>query len=109
MGGGLGDLGWQARGGGGGGGGGGGVVTEQGAGTALLAQLASTKKKAAAAQQAPAPAPAPTLAQQADAEEDPLAWLTKPRPTAGVALPGLADPTAAAADDALSFFVAAGQ
>lgn len=80
------------------------VVSEVGAGTALLAQLAATKKGGS-----DLPPCRPT--QQSDGNEDPMTWLTKPRPTTGVPLPGLTHASFSTQDDdgsdALNFFVAA--
>lgn len=84
------------------------VVNEVGAGTALLSQLAATKKMAADEK-----LQAAKLVQYGDREEDPMTWLTKPRPAGGAKLPGLANLLPSTQvdndDDALSFFVAAGQ
>lgn len=91
-----------------GGGGRGEVVSEVGTGTALLAQLAQAKKNSP---QQPPLAAAPVSAAVAD--EDPLAWLTKPalKPVAA-ALPVStmsADGEDDDGGDALSFLMAAGQ
>jgi hypothetical protein len=79
------------------------VVNEVGAGTLLLKELAAVKKRGTEV-------PPGKLAQEGEREEeDPMAWLKKPKPTAGVPLPGLTRGQDNDGADALSFFVDAGR
>lgn len=78
------------------------VVNEIGAGTLLLKELAAVKKRGTEV--------SGKLAQQGEREEeDPMVWLKKPKPTAGVPLPGLTRGQDNDGADALNFFVAAGR